>query len=308
VFVIHLANGENRWNTTFVREIAAALDDVEAAGGGVDGKGPAALAFCSDDPKFFSNGLDLAWMTAKGRDEQDALGGPWKPFNPEVMALFARIMTNPIPTLAAVGGHCFGAGMMLALCCDAIFMREDRGNMCANEVELGFAIPEPELALFRHKLPVHALRDGDAGQALVGAGGAVGRNRAADLPCGRSAGRGCRGSAADGKAPHAQPQGLRVAEGAYLRRARSDPGKSWPGVHAAQPWRVCVWPRLTARKSEALGVEGTRSVRLHTGMQWNFLNTGVFCRSRRGRRRDAVLSRPLPSSLISRRNILLACL
>lgn len=156
VFVIHLANGENRWNTTFVREIAAALDDVEAAGGGVDGKGPAALAFCSDDPKFFSNGLDLAWMTAKDRDEQEALGGPWKPFNPEVMALFARIMTNPIPTLAAVGGHCFGAGMMLALCCDAIFMREDRGNMCANEVELGFAIPEPELALFRHKLPIHA--------------------------------------------------------------------------------------------------------------------------------------------------------
>ncbi len=31
-------------------------------------------------------------------------------------------------------------------------MREDRGFLCANELELGFAIPEPELALFRHKM------------------------------------------------------------------------------------------------------------------------------------------------------------
>lgn len=35
-------------------------------------------------------------------------------------------------------------------------MRQDRGMMCANEVEIGMAIPEPELALFHHKLPRHA--------------------------------------------------------------------------------------------------------------------------------------------------------
>lgn len=143
VYVMHYANGPNVWNTSFVRDIAAALDEVEASCGGADGKGPAALVTCSDDPKFFSNGLDLAWMTAKDKDEQEALGGPWKPFNPEVMALFARIMTFPIPTVCAVNGHCFGAGMMIALCHDVRFMREDRGSMCANEVELGFAIPEP---------------------------------------------------------------------------------------------------------------------------------------------------------------------
>jgi enoyl-CoA hydratase/carnithine racemase len=34
-------------------------------------------------------------------------------------------------------------------------MREDRGFACANEVEIGMVIPNPELALFRHKLPMN---------------------------------------------------------------------------------------------------------------------------------------------------------
>jgi enoyl-CoA hydratase/carnithine racemase len=146
VFVLHLADGENRWNTTFVRAIATALDEVE------ESEGKASLVITSDNEKFFSNGLDLKWMTARGKHP----GGDRKVFNPEVMALFARLMTFPIPTLCAINGHCFGAGFMIALCCDVRFMREDRGFLCANELELGFAIPEPELALFKHKLPINA--------------------------------------------------------------------------------------------------------------------------------------------------------
>jgi enoyl-CoA hydratase/carnithine racemase len=66
-----------------------------------------------------------------------------------------RIITFPMPTLAAVNGHAFGAGFMCALCHDIRFMRSDRGFMCANEVEIGMVIPNPELALFRHKLPMN---------------------------------------------------------------------------------------------------------------------------------------------------------
>jgi enoyl-CoA hydratase/carnithine racemase len=35
-------------------------------------------------------------------------------------------------------------------------MREDRGFMCANEMQLGLPIPRPELALFKHKIPANA--------------------------------------------------------------------------------------------------------------------------------------------------------
>ena len=146
VFVLTLAAGENRWNTTFVRAVDAALDQVEQS------EGPAALVTASADPKFFSNGLDLDWV--RGRDEHP--GGDRKVFAKEAMTLFGRMITFPVPTVCAVGGHAFGAGLMIALCHDVRLMRGDRGFLCANEVELGLAIPEPELALFRHKVPMHA--------------------------------------------------------------------------------------------------------------------------------------------------------
>ena len=145
VFVITLNDGENRWNTTFVREFAGALDEVEAS------EGPAAVLTTSSDPKFFSNGLDLEWRASEGQHR----GGDRDVFGDEFMKLMGRIITLPVPTVAAINGHTFGAGLMCALCHDVRIMREDRGFACANEVEIGMVIPKPELALFRHKLPMN---------------------------------------------------------------------------------------------------------------------------------------------------------
>jgi len=147
LFVLTMDDGENRWNTSFTREFDEALNEIE------NSEGPAALVTRSTNEKFFSNGLDLEWITTKDLDHP---GGDRAAFGPEVMALFARLMTFPIPTVCAINGHAFGAGLMIALCHDVRLMRRDRGFLCANEVEIGFAIPEPELALFRHKLPAPA--------------------------------------------------------------------------------------------------------------------------------------------------------
>lgn len=134
--------GENRWSTTFARAFDAAIDEVERT------EGPAVLVTTSANEKFFSNGLDLEWITSRGEHP----GGDRKVFGHEAMTLFARVMTLGLPTVCAVNGHCFGAGLMIALSHDVRVMREDRGFLCANELELGFAIPEPELALFEHKM------------------------------------------------------------------------------------------------------------------------------------------------------------
>lgn len=146
VFVLTMDDGENRWNTTFVRAFAEALDEVEAS------EGPAALVTTSASEKFFSNGLDLEWRMSEG----DHRGGNRDVFGPEFMTLMGRIITFPVPTIAAINGHAFGAGLMCALCHDIRLMREDRGFACANEVEIGMVIPNPELALFRHKLPMNS--------------------------------------------------------------------------------------------------------------------------------------------------------
>ncbi len=143
VSLITLDNDENKWTTTLVREIDSALDEVEKT------QGPHALVTASSNPKFFSNGLDLEWVMGTGEHP----GGVRKPFAEEFMKLAARMITFPMPTVCAVNGHAFGAGFMWALCHDQRIMREDRGLLCANEVEIGMAIPEPELALFHHKMP-----------------------------------------------------------------------------------------------------------------------------------------------------------
>lgn len=146
VFILTFNDGENRWNTTFVRAIDDALNEVEAS------EGPAALITRSSSEKFFSNGLDLDWLAAEGEHR----GGDRAVFGDEFMKLMSRLITLPVPSICAINGHAFGAGFMAALCHDVRIMREDRGFICANEMQLGLKIPTPELALFRHKIPADA--------------------------------------------------------------------------------------------------------------------------------------------------------
>ena len=49
VYTLTMNEGENRWNTTFVRAFAEALDEIEGS------EGPAALVTTSSSEKFFSN-------------------------------------------------------------------------------------------------------------------------------------------------------------------------------------------------------------------------------------------------------------
>ena len=147
IYFLTMDADENRWNTTFVREIADALDAIE------NDDGPGALITSSTNQKFYSNGLDLEWMQAP---EKHPDGGDREVFGEEFMYLMGRFITLPIPTICAINGHAFGAGFMFALSHDVRIMREDRGFICANEMQLGLPIPRPELALFKHKIPANS--------------------------------------------------------------------------------------------------------------------------------------------------------
>ena len=147
IYFLTMDAGENLWNTTFVREISEVLDEIE------NDEGPGALITSSKNPKFFSNGLDLDWMQAP---ESHPDGGDREVFGEEFMYLMGRFITLSIPTVCAINGHTFGAGFMFALSHDVRIMREDRGFLCANEMQLGLPIPRPELALFRHKIPANS--------------------------------------------------------------------------------------------------------------------------------------------------------
>jgi len=127
VFVLRLGAGENRVNRGLLEGVAAALDAVEAS------TGPAALVSVGAG-RFYSNGLDLASLSKGGAEEGSAVLR-------DLHRLFARLLAFPVPTVAAVNGHAFAAGAMLALAHDFRVMRADRGYLCLPEIDLATGRP-----------------------------------------------------------------------------------------------------------------------------------------------------------------------
>lgn len=140
VAVLHMRAGENRFAPPFLEAMNGALDELEAD------PGPLALV-TTGEGRFYSNGLDLAWMGGEGRERAGA-------FLDEVLALFARLLVFPGYTVAALNGHTFAGGLMLALAHDARVMRADRGFACLPEVELGLPLHPGMTALIRGRLPI----------------------------------------------------------------------------------------------------------------------------------------------------------
>ncbi|NNE13091.1 MAG: enoyl-CoA hydratase/isomerase family protein [Ilumatobacter sp.] len=137
VFVMHLGDGDNRFNRDTVDRLNVALDEIERA------EPPAALVTTASG-KIWSNGLDLDFMATL----DDFVG-----FVGEVQALMARLLELPMPTVAAIQGHAFAGGAMFALAHDVRVMREDRGYICLPEVDLGMPFGAGFAALIGAKLP-----------------------------------------------------------------------------------------------------------------------------------------------------------
>ncbi len=143
IFVLRMRSGENRFNPTMLAELNQAFDEVEAAAG------PVAVVLTGEG-KFFSNGLDLEWMT------QAPPGGANQVVD-GLQALYIRLLESPFPVVAAINGHAFAAGAMLALACDSRVMRADRGFVCLPEVDIDIPFSPGMSALLRAKLtPVAA--------------------------------------------------------------------------------------------------------------------------------------------------------
>ncbi|WP_007027838.1 enoyl-CoA hydratase-related protein, partial [Saccharomonospora iraqiensis] len=137
VFVLDLGDTENRFHPDWLASVRACLDEVTA----VDG--PAALVTTATG-KFFSNGLDLDWLAAN----QDRAGD----YVAEVQALFARMLTLPMITVAALQGHTFAAGAMLSLAHDFRVMRADRGFWCLPEADIHIPFTPGMSALIQARL------------------------------------------------------------------------------------------------------------------------------------------------------------
>lgn len=137
VFILRMVSGENRFNPEMLAAFDTALSEVEAV------EGPAAVVLTGEG-KFFSNGLDLDWMGQNPDQIGEVVNG--------LQSLYARLLSFPTTTVAAINGHAFAGGGMLALACDQRVMREDRGFFCLPEVDIRIPFSEGMAALVQAKL------------------------------------------------------------------------------------------------------------------------------------------------------------
>ena len=137
--------GENRHNLDFIDAILTNLDEIE------NDAGVTALVLTSNDPKNFSQGIDLSWVAPRYSDpagQQDV-----KNFLYGLNKMFARLLTFPVPVIAAINGHAFGDGAIMACACDFRWMRADRGYFCFPEVDVNIPFLPGMLAVVSKAFP-----------------------------------------------------------------------------------------------------------------------------------------------------------
>lgn len=135
IAVLTLGADENRFSPEWLDTVAAHLDEIERDAHGLVTVGTG---------KFYTNGLDLDWLMANGEKTGWYVG--------RVQELFARILAFPLPTVAAINGHAFGAGAMVAIAHDFRVMREDRGFFCFPEIDIRIPFTPGMAALIQAKL------------------------------------------------------------------------------------------------------------------------------------------------------------
>jgi enoyl-CoA hydratase/carnithine racemase len=146
VQVVRMDGDENRFNLAFTSELAEA---VAIASGTASSTGAPLLL--TGTGKFFCNGLDLGWLQGAGSDEAKLL------FE-RLYEVLALLLEYPGATVAAINGHTFGAGAVLAAAVDHRAMREDRGFFCFPEVDLGMTFSPEFLVVLQAGFPASVLR------------------------------------------------------------------------------------------------------------------------------------------------------
>ncbi|KAI0925905.1 hypothetical protein AcV5_008512 [Taiwanofungus camphoratus] len=113
------------------------------------GRGALVIVGKRDQSKFFSNGFDYESVVKSPASVINFMPLVVNPF-------FRRLITFPIPTVAAINGHAFAAAVMLSLCCDYRVMTDGSSRntwLCMNEIHFGAGWPLSFAAILRAKVP-----------------------------------------------------------------------------------------------------------------------------------------------------------
>tara|TARA_B100000508_G_C11416756_1_gene256172 strand:- start:126 stop:842 length:717 start_codon:yes stop_codon:yes gene_type:complete len=150
VATLTMKNGENRHNSVFAKEMLSALEAIKS------NKSCKALVITSDDEKCFSLGIDTDWlMPAMKAGRTDEI----KQFMHDMDDVFKTLLLYPLPVIAAINGHAFGNGAILACACDFRFMRSDKGFFCFPEVDLSIPFLPGMIEFVKKAMPYYRFNE-----------------------------------------------------------------------------------------------------------------------------------------------------
>lgn len=144
VAIMIMNNGENRHNPEWTESMLATYQEI------ISDQEIKALVLTSSDPKNFCLGVDMKWMGKLRQEKAYADISTWMYRNHEV---FMAMLMAPVPTIAAINGHAFGNGAILAGACDFRFMRADRGYFAFPEIDLGIQFAPSMIEWMKRIMP-----------------------------------------------------------------------------------------------------------------------------------------------------------
>lgn len=129
VLVATMARGKaNALNAALVDELHAVLETAREEGG------VGALVVASGNPRLFCAGLDVGEVFAY---DETAM----RRFFDRFVALLDGLRGLPKPVVAAVSGHAYAGGALIALASDFRVMADGEFGFALNEVDLGLVLP-----------------------------------------------------------------------------------------------------------------------------------------------------------------------
>ena len=146
VAIVTMNNGENRHNPLWTKRMLGVFDEITAD------KEIKALVLAANDEKFWNLGIDTDWMTGLLEKNDIKTLSDWFYENNKV---FRFLLMCPFPAIAAITGHAFGNGIMLAGACDFRFMRSDKGFLCLPEIDLGIQLTPAMIEWMKKAIPYH---------------------------------------------------------------------------------------------------------------------------------------------------------
>jgi len=150
VAVITMTNGENRHNPEYTAAILKAFDEIEKD------ETISSVIITSNDSKNWSQGIDLQWLlTVFNNKDYQAI----KAFMYGLNSIFKRILLYPMPVIAAINGHAFGDGAIMACACDFRFMKSSKGFFCFPEIDINIPFLPGMICLVKKAFPYYKVEE-----------------------------------------------------------------------------------------------------------------------------------------------------